>query len=253
VTLNSWLTQAQKFAVDNSPAILTGFGVVGSIATAIVAGRVSYKVGYRVALRDTYRAQRDEDCVPTKDIVKEYWAQYIPPVIMGVGTVACIVGSNQINTKRTTAMATAYALSEKAFSEYKDKVVEKVGPKKEKDVRAEIAEDRIKKNPPDPMLISADGSQVLILDAMSGRYFMSTMETIRRAQNTINEQCLSHRFATLEDFYDLLGLEPTTLSRELGWTSDNLMRIDFSAVLTPDKRPCMVIEYMAAPIRGDFR
>jgi hypothetical protein len=245
--------QIQKFTADNSPVILTSLGAAGAVITAVISSRVSFKVGYQVACRDMNRHSRDEDKLPTKQILKDYWMEYIPPVLTGAGTVACIIASNKISSSRTAAMATAYALSERTFADYKEKVVEKIGAKKEKNVRAELAEEKVKNNPPDPGLISADGSKVLILDGMSGRYFMGTMEQVRRAQNNINEQVINYSFASLADFYDELGLAPTLMAHDLGWNSDHMLRIEFSAVLTQDNRPCMVLEYTLTPLRTDFR
>lgn len=253
MTLSDIAKQAQKFTEDNSPAILTGLGVVGTLTSSFVVGRVSYKLGYHIAHRDLARDELDRQPLTVKEIAKEYWTEYIPSAVTIAGTVASIIGANRISSRRTAAMAAAYALSDRAFTEYKDKVTEKLGANKEKSVRTELAEEHVTKTPPSSTLVSSDGSQVMVLDSMSGRYFLSSMEHIRQAQNTINDQCLRYKFATLEDFYDLLQLEPTALARELGWTAEDLLKIEFSAVLTTDKRPCMVIDYRVVPIRGDFR
>ena len=82
---------------------------------------------------------------------------------------------------------------------------------------------------------------------------MSDLETIRKAQNDINNQILTHQYASLTDFYDNLDLPKTQMSDEIGWNQDQLLTLNFSATLTPENRPCMMIEYRAKPIREFYK
>ncbi|NLJ49842.1 MAG: hypothetical protein GX428_09720, partial [Candidatus Atribacteria bacterium] len=53
---------------------------------------------------------------------------------------------------------------------------------------------------------------------------------------------------TLNEFYDELGLEGTELGRNMGWTTEfGLLDISFSAKLTPDNLPCIVLDYRIGP------
>jgi len=80
-------------------------------------------------------------------------------------------------------------------------------------------------------------------ESLTGRYFTSDMETLRKAMNDINAKLNTHDYATLDDFYYLVGLAQTSISGDLGWESDKQMDLIFTATLTPDGRPCLVIDY----------
>lgn len=250
MTLASIAKRAEKLAIDNSPTILTGLAVAGTVATAIFAGRAAYLAA--TIIEDEAKNHQYKN-VPfdLEDKVRMTWTLYIPSVGMGVTTIVCIISANRIGSKRAAAMAAAYTLSEKAFTEYKDKVVEKLGEKKEQAVRDEIQQDRVNRNPVSEVII-VSGEQ-LCYDSHSGRYFQSDMESVKKAVNDLNYRILSDNYASLSDFYHLLGLEPTSVSDEVGWNVDKLLEIHFTSTLAKDGRPAIALEYRVEPIRGYFR
>jgi hypothetical protein len=236
--------QAQKLVFDNSPLILTAVGVAGTITTAVFTGRASLKAA---RLLD---ANSDRE-LTTREKVELTWTLYIPAVATGVITVASIITSNRVGTRRAAAMAAAYSLSEKAFSEYKEKIVERMGTAKEQAVRDEIAQDRIDRSPSKEIIIIGTG-KVLCHDAITGRYFESDMEALRKAQNDLNVVILNNQYATLHEFYKLLGLPATKYSSEVGWNSSELCDLRFSTVMSEDGRPCISIDYSPFPIRDYY-
>ena len=101
------------------------------------------------------------------DKVKVAWKLYIPTAAMGVVTTACIIGSNSINQSRNAALATVYGLTEVAFREYKEKVVDNIGRNKELKIRDDIAGDRVANNPVgDRTIIITGNGEVLCYDAL---------------------------------------------------------------------------------------
>lgn len=234
-----------KSTTDNSPAILTAIGVVGTLTTAYLTGAATLKASALVweEHRDYY--------VPPKTFAKMTWKLYIPAATTAAVTVTAIVSANRIGNKRAAAMAAAYAISEKAFVEYKDKVTEHLGKNKEQKVRDDIQQDRIK-NSTTQVLVTGDG-KVLCYDKFSGRYFESSMEEIKKAQNDLNYRVLNDYYASLSDFYDLVGLDRTGVSDELGWNSDELMEIEFSVVMSDEQKPCIAIDFRVQPIRNYYR
>ena len=81
---------------------------------------------------------------------------------------------------------------------------------------------------------------------------MSGMEELRRAQNDLNEHILNHSYATLHEFYNLIGLPTTKYASEVGWNTSQLLEIKFSSCIAEDGRPCITIEYNAYPIRDYY-
>ena len=245
--------KSEKLIVDNSPVILTIVGVSGTLTTAFLTGKASLKVPDMIQEESVRRTQYREDPLLSKtDTVKLVWKLYIPAVGAGVTTVSAIIFANRISTRRTAALALAYGLSEKASAEYKEKVLERLGVKKETAVRDEIAQDQVNKNPPGNVIIT-NGGNVLFHDSLTGRYFESSVEAVKKAQNDVNYQILHNMYATLSEFYDKIGLAPTPYSEEVGWNTDNLMEIGFSTVMTDDMRPCISLSYQVSPTRGYAR
>ena len=223
----------QRLLKDNSPTILTGLGVSGTVTTAYLTGKASYEIGgWNYQFREKSK----------KDKFKEAWKLYIPAAASGVVTIACIVGAARASSKRTAAVYSLLSVSEKAFMEYKDKVVEQLGEKKEQAIRDEIAQDRINKNPPQGMIMVGAGN-VLCYESYSGRYFNSDMETLKKAQNEINAKMIRENDASLADFYYMIGLSPTQFSDRMGWTNSKMLELSFSTVMSEDNRPCIAFEY----------
>lgn len=247
--------RAEKLAVDNSPAILTAIAVTGTLTTAFLTGKATFKAAELIAAEEwSFRPREMDHQLAPKEKIVLVWKTYIPAVGTGVLTVVCIVFANRIGTRRAAAVAAAYTISEKAFAEYKDKVVERLGTVKEQKVRDEVAQDRVDRNPvSDREVIVAGGGEVLCYDAFTGRYFKSDMETLKKAQNDLNYTMLNEGYASLSDFYNKIDIPTTSFSEEVGWTSDKLLELEFSTTLSDDGRPCISIDFMVAPARDYYK
>lgn len=248
MNLSRLAARAAQYANDNSPAILTALGVAGALTTAYLTGKATVKA-MRIVQDEEAEAQEILDLRTAFELT---WQQYIPAAGSAAVTVACIIMANRVGSRRAAALAAAYAISERAFEQYKDKVVEKLGENKERRVRDEIAQDRVTRNPPVIDVWEETGS-VLCCDLFTGRYFLSDMESLRRAQNDINYQVNNSYYASLSDFYDLIGLSRTSMSDDFGWNSDKLLELDISTTLTPGGKPCLTFNFRVMPIRGYSR
>lgn len=237
----------RKFVSKRSPEILTGIGIAGMITTTILAVRATPKA---LELIEEQKEEESVDELSSFEVVKVAWKPYIPAMVTCVASTACLIGASSVNTKRNAALATAYKLSETALSEYRDKVVETIGEKKERIVRDKVAEERVKKNPvsKNEVIITGNG-KTLCFDPISGRYFMCSIETIKKAENTLNKQMLHDisGYVSLNEFYDELGLDHTSVGNDLGWNTNQLIDIDFSSQLNDNGEPSVVLDYLVAP------
>lgn len=237
----------RKFASKRSPEILTGIGIAGMITTTILAVRATPKA---LELIEEQKEEESVDELSSFEVVKVAWKPYIPAMVTCVASTACLIGASSVNTKRNAALATAYKLSETALSEYRDKVVETIGEKKERIVRDKVAEERVKKNPvsKNEVIVTGNG-KTLCFDPISGRYFMCSIETIKKAENTLNKQMLHDisGYVSLNEFYDELGLDHTSVGNDLGWNTNQLIDIDFSSQLNDNGEPSVVLDYLVAP------
>jgi len=241
-------------AADNSPLILTAFGVAGTITTAVLTGKASIKA-YELVLRENENLDI-QGAVPLepKEMFRIVWKEFVPPAVSLVGTCTCIIFANRIGTRRAAAMAAAFAVSQETAAEYRSKVIEKLGEGKERKLRDEIAQDRVNRNPPREDLTITGDLDVRCMEQYTGRYFSSNMETLKAAQNAVNHQILrGDDSASLSDFYDRVGLNHTGVSDEVGWNTDNMMELTFSTTVDEKDRPVLVFDYKVVPVRGYFR
>ena len=237
----------RKFASKRSPEILTGIGIAGMITTTILAVRATPKA---LELIEEQKEEESVDELSSFEVVKVAWKPYIPAMVTCVVSTACLIGASSVNTKRNAALATAYKLSETALTEYREKVIETIGEKKDRIVRDKVAEERVKKNPvsKNEVIVTGNG-KTLCFDPISGRYFMCSIETIKKAENTLNKQMLHDisGYVSLNEFYDELGLDHTSVGNDLGWNTNQLIDIDFSSQLNDNGEPSVVLDYLVAP------
>ncbi len=237
MNLISLAQTAQKVIKSNSPAILTALGVSGTLGTAYLAGKASYRAAIRIKEQEP-----PDNPMTLGEKFELVWDLYVPAVAAGAVTVGSIIGANHISSKRTAAAYSVLAVAEKGFAEYRDKVVEVHGEKKEAAIREEIAKDHIRANPPGETIVVGSGS-VLCCELFTGRYFNCDMEKLRRSQNDINAKLMSEMYATLSDFYYMIGLPPTSDSGRIGWESDKQLALSFTSILCEDSRPCLAFDY----------
>lgn len=238
-----------NFSVDHMPEILTAIGVAGSVSATFLTGKASFRAYSLLEKEERARELNSQPPMSTWDKIGFVYDLYIPAAASGLIGVTAIVLSNRVSNRRTAAIVAAYSIADKAFDEYKEKVKDRMGANKERDLRDEIAQDRVREHPIADSYIVGDG-RVPFFDAYTGRYFTSTMEAVRQSVNELNHQIIHNQYASLSELYSMIGLPPTAFSDDVGWNSDNLLEVDYTATLTDDGRPCVVLTFRVHPIRG---
>lgn len=240
----------------NAPTILTIAGVSGLITTTVLAVRVTPKALELIEEAKKVRKATDQPEEMTKlDVVKTTWKCYVPVAVSGTVSAACIIGANSINGRRNVALATAYSLSESALNEYKNKVVETIGEKKEKElIHDEIMKDRIKENPPkNNQIIVVGNGDSLCYDALTARYFRSSIEKIKGAINDLNYTMMTEMYIKLNDFYEAVGLPYAEVGDYLAWDiEDGKIEPILTSQLTDDGTPCLAIGFTVPPRYRDY-
>lgn len=243
-TINKLMETAEKHA----PGILTGIGIAGMLTAMFWTATATVKV-----LKKMKEAEEQKgEPLTRSEKFKTAAPDYIPAAVSAAVSIACIICAGAENKRRNTALSTAFAISESAFREYRDKVTDIAGEKTEKEVRDAISQDKVSANPPK----QRNGSEIVIVehggtmcyDSLSGRYFKSDADKIKKAVNEINRRLLEDSFVPLNDFYFELGMDEIGIGSQLGWKIDKgLMRISFSSTLSANSEPCMVIDYNIEP------
>jgi hypothetical protein len=244
VNLSNLISKVTKTVSSNSPEILTALGVSGVVVTAYLAAKASFKASRLIDAKEDTEGISDNQKERLKVRTKLVWKEYVPAGIAGGLTVCCIVGASKANGRRTAAAVTAYSLTEKAFSEYKEKVVEQIGVGKEQKIRDELAQQSVdRKSPTVKEIVPIGPGYVLCCELFTGRYFRSNMETLRKAQNDIGFKIVNDIYVTLTEFYDLIDLPSTSTSDKIGWDSDKKMELVFSTTMTSTGEPCLAFDY----------
>lgn len=230
---------------QNSPEILIGMGLAGMLSSTVLACKATPKVHEMIEKEKEIRHLESEPELTKLEVVKMAWRPYVPAAI-GYGiSAACILGANSINSKRNATLLTAYKIGEKALSEYKDAVVEVIGEEKEKEVRDKVSERRLKEKQPiqNEVVFTGKGDS-LCYDTISGRYFRCDVDKINKAVNDLNFTMLNDMYVSVNDLYDLIGLSCVAAGHEMGWNiDDGKVEIYYSAQITDDGEPCIVLNY----------
>lgn len=265
------LEKAEILTKKNSPIILTGLAIVGVVSTAYSA----YKAGpraekilkaYRQDMKDCHPEDKEAKRAVVSEAVKKMVPVVAPTVIMGGSTIACVVGSHSISSRRIAVLSAAYSLSESTVKNLNNKMEEILGEKKTRAIKDSIMKDKLRNSEKNNQkllgngnIIVPDNGYVLCKDLYSGRPFYSTAEKINQAIVKCSFDVQQDMWVSLNDFYDEVGspqLERIPLGDDLGWNVEDTIRgqlpITLTALLTEDGKPCLCVD-ADIRIRSDYR
>ena len=246
--LKRTIKSVERVLTKYSPGILTGIGITGMIGATFMAVKATPKALYLI---ETKKEEAEVEELASVETIKTCWKCYIPAALTTVVSAACLIGASTVSAKRNAALATAYSISEAALREYQEKVVEVIGEKKEKAVRDAVAKDQIERDPvtKSEVVIIDSNSNTLCYEPLSGRYFKSTIDKIKKAEIKLDRQMIQEMYVSLNDFYWEIGLDETDLGDKMGWNlSKGYMDLSFSSQLADDGTPCAVIVYGIPPV-----
>lgn len=246
------MTKSNLFFKKNSATILTVVAAAGVITTSVLSAKAGVKASRVLANKEKEKGEK----LTFEETISAVWTIYIPPIVVGVSTVACVFGANILNQRQQASLASAYALIDSSYKEYKAKLKELYGEEAHNNIIDAIA---AKKR--EDVCISAGGLESaynqeiesdteprLFYDEYSGRYFESTIEKVLLAEYHLNRNYILRGFARLNDFYEFLGLEQTDYDEAVGWDiCSEIYWIDFNHRKTligddNDSFECYVIE-----------
>ena len=244
--LSEIATNMKNAISKHSPEILIGFGIAGMLSSTVLAVKATPKA---MELINKEKHRKKVDKLTVKDTVKVAWKCYIPAATTAAASTACLIGASSIHAKRNAVLATAYKIAETTHREYREKVIETLGEKKEEAIRDKVDKEKLEKNPVNTCeVIITDDGDTLCYDSHSGRYFKININRLKRIENELNRQIYNDNYYSLNDLYREIGLEPIKLGDDLGWNlDDGYIELDLGSQLTPDDRPCVVIRYNVKP------
>lgn len=240
----------------HSPEILVVAGVVGTVASAIMACKATTKLNSileesKETIDKIHEVAADEsmaDKYTPEDAKKDLTITYVqtgiklvklyaPSIALGALSIGCILSSNNILRKRNVALAAAYATVDKSFKEYRGRVIEKFGEAIDRELKYNIKEQKVEETVTDPETGKEKKVkktiQVSDIDGYSeyARFFddgckgwekdaeMNLM-FLRAQQQYANDLLRARGRLFLNEVYRMLGIPETKAGQVVGWVYD---------------------------------
>lgn len=201
------MNKVEIFLKRHSSTILTVVGAGGVVATSVLAVKATPK-----ALTLLEEAKNEKgDKLTTTEVIAVAWKPYIPAIVTGVSTIACIFGANYLSTKNQASLMSAYALLDSSYKEYRNKVNELYGEDADEKVKQEIAVSKMEKG------IKIEDGKQLFFDHQSMQFFESTMEEVLNAERAFMEMLNERGYGYINEYYDLLGIPNVEFGWQLCW------------------------------------
>ena len=236
----------------HSPEILAGVGVVGVVASTVMACKATMKLNdileeakeTRDKIKEVENNPAYEDKYTPEDAKKDLTINYMqtsmkiaklyaPAVLLGSASLGCLLASNDILRKRNAALSAAYMTVDKGFKEYRQRVAERFGEEVEKEIRYNIKAEEI-----ETTVVNEDGSEVIIKETVKtmdpnlysdyARFFDEynpnwqndpeyNLMFLKSQQQYANDLLIARGRLFLNEVYDMLGMERSKAGQVVGW------------------------------------
>jgi hypothetical protein len=250
----------------HSPEILVVAGVVGTVTSAVLACKATLKVNEVIdaskADIEAIHESTEKGCTKygveytledsKKDLTIVYVQTgvklvklYAPALVIGTASITSILAGHNILRKRNAALASAYAIVDKGFKDYRDRVVERFGKELDHELKYNIKSKEIEET-----VVNEDGTEstvkktVEVIDDKPGMYDRFFDETctawckdaeynlvfVMNAEKTANRKLKQQGQLFLNEVYDLLGMQRSKDGQIVGWVYDPEVpnKIDFN-------------------------
>lgn len=254
--------KAAKLAVSNkcgrfalkckkySPEIMVVAGVVGAVATVVVACKETLKLESIVdeagdqifeiedALNNeknvknedgTITVYSEEDAKHDKAIVYvktgvKVVKNYAPSIILGLLSITLILGGTNIMRKRNIALMSAYSALQKSYDTYRARVKERYGDKVDEEFVTGVTRTVDKKTGVETVDMDDKGTAdpfSVIWDETSSREWSKSGDYnacfLRCQERHANDMLRSRGHLFLNEVHDMLGLPRTKEGAIMGW------------------------------------
>ena len=236
----------------HSPEILAGVGVVGVVASTVMACKATMKLNdileeskeTRDKIREVESNPRYEEQYSHEDAKKDLAINYTqtglkiaklyaPAVILGSASLGCLLASNDILRKRNAALSAAYMTVDKSFKEYRQRVVDRFGEEVEKEIRYNIKAEEITST-----VVAEDGSETTVTETVktmdpnlysdyakffdeASPYWQKDPEYnfmfLKSQQQYANDLLKARGRLFLNEVYEMLGIDKTKAGQIVGW------------------------------------
>lgn len=236
-------TKVRGFARTHKPEILSVMSIASTAAGMILTAKATVKAVRAVDRRKAEIMEENPSIESVEDIhlsklevFKLTWNYYIyAGAALATGT-ACSIGNAKEGVKRGLAamsMSEAADLARGELELYKKNLSKVVSEEKAKQIEEEVEAEKEakiadlceKRLVTDPTFIIDTGrGSDLCYDYWNDRYFMTDINDLYRAVNELNDRMTKSPFvgtATLNEYYEEIGLRESGAGSELGWCISN--------------------------------
>lgn len=207
-----------KILEKNGPSILSWAAVGGVLLTGYLTHKATMKTFAKTTEAVLFEEETEK---PTIDICKEQtkknWKNYIPPVIAGVGTAACIIGANYWHLSKEGALTAAVAFYKAAESDIANAVKEKYGNEALDEIKKDITKKKMEDDRPpwEPK----DSNKMTIYEPYTKQWFRASQQEILWAELTANKMLQQSWSVTLNDILGLYpGCKKKPIGKTIGWS-----------------------------------
>lgn len=235
----------------HSPEILIGLGIVGTIASTVMACKASTKASEILAnskkeLEQVHAVGNDPNFTgyTEKDYKKDltlvyaktgvrFVKLYAPAVLLGTASIAAILSGHGILRKRFVELSAAYAAVDAGFKEYRGRVVERFGKELDRELKYNIKNHEVEE-----VVVDEDGNETVVKSVIQtaepseyAKFFDETcmywdrnadynLTFLRMKQAEANDQLRLRGHIFLNEVYDMLGIQRTKAGNIVGWIYD---------------------------------
>lgn len=239
--VKEFVVRAGTFAKANSPVILAGAAVLGVVGVAVSAVKATQQAD-DIILAEV--CENNGVDITAKEKVKATWKCYIPTAILAAGTIACIAGSTAVGVRRLAAATLAYEAANGKLANAKEEIEKFFGEPGEK-VFDTAASEKIKISDMDENLLYSgnEGTYKKVVDSFDRRWVTNDIK-LMNAQNLLNDMINKGDQATLNDWYELNGLDPIGWGEMFVWNPEgDLMDLNLEKATVRDGVPYIYLEY----------
>lgn len=205
-----------------APTILTIIGSAGVVVTAVLAARATPKA---LHILEETREEKNKELTVLETIL-EAGPVYFPAVAMGTASILCIVGSNLLNHKTQQSLASAYALMDRGFKEYRNKLIELHGEEVDLEVRNALAREHCEYHI--RPLEFPDDKKLTFYEPISKQTIRCYERELLDAEYHLNRNFVLGGCASINDFLYMLGLDLMDGGDNIGWDAcDGYYWVDF--------------------------
>lgn len=234
-------------AKQNSPKVMFAAGIVGVVATAVLASRATLKLEAVLEETEANLARIPEALETRPEVYSEKDAQndrivtyakavvkigklYGPAILVGATSIGLLTGAHVTLNRRNAGLVAAYATIETAFKEYRGRVLDEYGEDKDREFRygvestEVISEDEKGGHKVETVKKFQKHSGYAKLFGPDNPYYNPTpdynMIWLRGIQSSLNDQLQVRGWISLNDAYKQLGFEPNKAGQVMGWILD---------------------------------